>query len=73
MEDTLAAVEGLKGLDRGRAKAGGLPVLERGPGLAKDAGGAGRGEESRIRSQKCARPTGEAMVAPQGVPRNAPA
>jgi hypothetical protein len=30
---------------RAKAKAGGLPVLERAPGRAKGAGGAGRGGE----------------------------
>jgi hypothetical protein len=51
-------------LDRGKAKAGGLDGSGTGPPAVREKPVApGAGEESRIRSQKCARPTGEAMVA----------
>jgi hypothetical protein len=40
----------------------------------REAGGAERGGESKVVAKdQCARPTGEAMVAPPPIPRNAPA
>jgi hypothetical protein len=59
--------------DRLGAKAGGLTRLERGPRPCEMSRWR-RARRSKVsRGPKCASPTGEAMVAPPPIPRNAPA